>query len=299
MRFILFLLLIISLNTFSQTDSRLAEIDNEIKIALGEENFELASILKKEKALRLELNEAVANSDFNLASSHKEKLDDIERYFNIDKLIIQALDKEDYSLAEKLKAEKNVLLTRINQNWKKEEIDVIALEKEEQPVAVEESITPRYDYFGMKPGRKKSYGSMHLTMGYALIDFDDHDFFVSLKWGLKWYSSNTADSKNRFGFQLNHMQVSFYPFSRTLSFAPMNVGFSALTRFSKSAGFEFNFTGGFNAFVDYGDWSIGFRANPELKFRFGFLAVGLDAAYIFSFDVGHVITSGLSIGVTI
>ena len=176
-----FLILFFCLNlslTFSQEKTRLSEIDNEITIALEKEDFELASVLKKEKELRLEIKVAVSNSNFDLASSTKEKVEDIEKYLALDNLIAQALSREDYSIAEELKVEKSILLTRIDNNWRKDDVVISVIEKEGVPILTEEPIKPKHDYFGVKPGRKKSYGSMDLTMGYALIDFDDHDFFV-------------------------------------------------------------------------------------------------------------------------
>ena len=133
--------------SFSQSEDRIKQIDEEINKAVSNEDYDLAAILKKEKSLRLETKEAVANSNFDLAASNKEKLNDIEKYLSLDELIAFAIDKEDYSKAKLLKSEKLELQNLINSDWKV--VEAVPEEKIiETPITqkTEEVNTPKKAY---------------------------------------------------------------------------------------------------------------------------------------------------------
>ncbi|MCH2231736.1 MAG: hypothetical protein MK105_15485 [Crocinitomicaceae bacterium] len=260
-------LIFVSQISYGQSRDTLV-IQKELNTALDLEDYQLASILKEELTLKRKIYNAISNEDYNKADSLQNLISSL---YN---------EKLEQKPTRSIDSNEDKPMTS-----KGEYSDVPDLKT--------------YDFFADSTGKKRRYGGLDLTSGYSLIDFDEHGFFVSLKWHFQWYGRNSLEKRNRFGIQLNHLQVGFSPLYPMLNIAPLNIGFTNVTRFSKKIGMEFNFTGGTTFNYDYTSWIVGFRGNPELKFRFTVFTFGLDAAYMWDFNDYHIINIGTSIGITL
>lgn len=132
---------------------------------------------------------------------------------------------------------------------------------------------------------------------------------VTLSLGCKWYFG--SNEMYRPGLNLNFLRLGIYPGDNFMIHAGIaNVGFSNIIEFKPGMGLEANFNFGFNVLANlnisgddysyyddyYGDYSdyyddyyddyygfysgdIGIGINPEVKFRFNKLAVGMNYYY--------------------
>lgn len=115
-----FVLLMFPLLTFSQQieKERIQEINKEIAIAVGAQDYEQAAALKKEKELLEQIIEAINNGDYERAARLKNEIakhpkvqiaNTRKRLVEIDNDIKTAVDQGDYELAAELKKQKKDL----------------------------------------------------------------------------------------------------------------------------------------------------------------------------------------------
>jgi hypothetical protein len=112
---------------------------------------------------------------------------------------------------------------------------------------------------------------------------------ISLRIGNKWYFGSRE--KWRPGFQVKWIRLGIYiepnnPESiiiGTKTFSIANVGMVNAFKLSEKSAVEANFTVGPNIELDldYGEIFMGLAFNPEFKFRYNNLAVGLDYTFIY------------------
>lgn len=115
---------------------------------------------------------------------------------------------------------------------------------------------------------------------------------LNLKLSNKWYFNQS--NQWRSGLQVNWLRlgINIDPdnifeslFLGPKILAPLNIGWTNVFRLNDNMGIEANITGGAAMVVDLydgGEFAEGFTINPELKFRFNKLSVGLD--YLFFRD---------------
>lgn len=123
----------------------------------------------------------------------------------------------------------------------------------------------------------------------ALVSEKVDNLAISFRIGSKWYLGERE--KWRPGIQVKWIRLGFYiepdnPESIIIgpkTFSIANVGMVNAFKLSEKSAVEANFTVGPNIELDldYGHLFMGLVFNPEVKFRYNNLAVGLDYTYIF------------------
>lgn len=116
-------------------------------------------------------------------------------------------------------------------------------------------------------------------------------FRMSSKWyfgaGERWRPGLMANWF-RLGIHIDpEDMVSLFIGPKTLS--PLNVGMTNVFKINENMGFEANIASGYNFEInlDYGYIYSGITLNPEVKFRYKKLAVGLDYMRIFEEAIDH------------
>lgn len=117
-------------------------------------------------------------------------------------------------------------------------------------------------------------------------------YSISVRLGNKWYFNQ--NDKWRTGLQVNWFRFGIYIDGENVGeslflgpkmFTPLNIGWTNVLKFTDNIGLEANITGGgnLNIDLDYGEIFTGYTINPEVKFRWNKLAIGLDY-FFFSED---------------
>lgn len=110
-------------------------------------------------------------------------------------------------------------------------------------------------------------------------------YSLSIRLGNKWYFNQ--NDKWRTGLQVNWFRFGIYIDGENVGeslflgpkmLTPLNIGWTNVFKFTDNIGLEVNITGGgnLNIDLDYGGIYTGYTVNPEVKFRWKKLAVGLD-----------------------
>jgi len=226
---ILFIILFLSTVSFSQSEDRIKEIDEEINKAVLNDDYDLAAILKKEKTLRLDTKDAVANSNFDLAASNKEKINDIEYYLSIDDSISLAITKEDYTKAKLLKSEKLKLEKRIKSDCPV--VDTVPEEKiNEIPIIHKtEQINPP----------KKAYVTTFSTNHFGFRGLGTPGY-----WAIDWVQQAPLSNNNGLILE-THFPIGSYYFNSVIMGLQLGVGYKFETDYfspyiSTTFGYDLN-----------------------------------------------------------
>lgn len=240
---------------------------------------------KNAQELKKMQTEAVANENYDLAEKIKKQLDRIEaNKAKIAKLEEEKKDAiliEDYSKAEALENEIEALKSgntaTITKPIKKPSETVVAPTPTPTPISVIPT-TPQ--------PIESSYGSRDFFKnglymdGYAGLASGGGETGIGLAYGLgnKWYFGSSES--HQMGFQARWIRVGIYVMGDEplIHLAPVNVGFINLFKFSESSGMETNLNIGYSLFLNADDEALGggFTFNPEIKYRFKKLSIGMD-----------------------
>lgn len=218
-----------------------------------------------------------------------------------------AITKENYDLADKIKDQlKRIEANKVKINKLEEEKKaailiedydkVIAIDKQIEalkngPITKEEppvKVTPPTAVVPAKvvqPPKNRNYNAPDFFRNGFYIDGylgiasagDFGGVGVAFALGNKWYFGSSESHK--MGFQVRWGRFGVYIGDDIfLQIAPVNVGFINLFKFSESSGMEANFNLGYSLYVvgEDGDLTGGMVFNPEVKYRYKKLSMGLD-----------------------
>ena len=285
----------------------------------------LAQSLAGKNALELKKmqTEAVANENYDLAEKIKKQLLRIEaNKTKIAKLEEEKKDAiliEDYDKAEALENQIEALKsgnTAINEEPIKKAVEPVVAPKPtpvaevaspDAPLAVEMPVTlDEFNFF-------KHGFYLDAMAGLMTATKQDANIGVGVRIGNKWYFGKNESFRS--GFQVRWVKVGLFPLNDLVAhFAPLNVGYTGISKLSSTTALELNFTVGFNmvmgfkqdytyfttqstyeydpllGYSTYKDSQIqrtdsddvlymGILFNPSVKYRYKTFAVGLDIAF--------------------
>jgi hypothetical protein len=243
-KIITLLLCAISLTMLSaqkNADLSLDYLETQQNKAIEKENYDAAAKYKKAITLKSELKNAVANEDWDKAAEIKSELNDIN--FN------GSSRNSDYS-----------------------------------------------DNDGLRSSSDRDFmdGGFFLDgiLGAGLYRVNgvssQPNFEMGFQLGTKWHFGES--DYYRPGIQLTWFRMGFSKSPSDIDFSvhiyPFNVGYASVIGFSDELGLEVNvnFGGGFNFILEQFpydvDIQVGFHVNPNVKFRFGSFAVGVDVSML-------------------
>lgn len=253
----------------SKNKERLDEIDNLIEQAVEAGDYDQAAQLKKEKTIRLDIEKALAD--------------------------------QDYDKAEELKSE----LERMENGQKNEAVREEKVEEKTQESNV------RVAENNSEPSSEKQYIHKHGFAMDILLQFNPGYTGIgpAIQLGNKWYFGH--GSFFRPGLQVLWGRIGFYGMINSVygggiipTIAPVNVGFCGAFSFNNKVGIETNLSmgliltnrptttyvpGGYEydyfydtytyvpGYYDYDtEFGVGFNIGPAVKFRYKYLAIGID-----------------------
>lgn len=199
----------------------------------------------------------------------------------IDSEITKSINNENYERAAKLKKEKDLLIA-IDDAVKNEDYEKASNLKKElnnlksPNYKTEEKEAVNHNSIIMKNGF-----FINGSIGGGTISSNPYGN-IGLEFGNKWYFGN--NKHYRPGIQVTWVNFNFFIPSFTLTLSPVNVGFSNLFEFKQNYGLEVNIDAGYRLFINTtsnttneDDFVHGVCFNPEVKFRYKRLAVGVEA----------------------
>lgn len=222
--------------------------------------------------------DAVTNENYALAEKIKNQLKRIEgNKAKIEKLEEEkksAILIEDYAKAELLENQIEALKNGTTPKVIKKVTPEVAASP--VPTIVPPTPQPIQETYS---SRDADFFKNGLYMdGYAGLAFGggSSGFGLAYAIGNKWYFGSSQS--HQMGFQARWGRVGMYTFNDELliHMAPVNVGFINLFKISESAGIETNFNFGYSIFISEDEVGGGLSWNPEIKYRYKKLSVGLD-----------------------
>lgn len=135
--------------------------------------------------------------------------------------------------------------------------------------------------------------------GVAATDFTDGNLGIGLKFGNVWYFGSSDFWRPGFKTVWFRMAGYFGEDGTTVQGSILNVGFANIIEFKQNFGLEANINFGYNFIHDNNDnykdynqyydddvfWGGGIMINPEIKFRYHILAIGID--FVFSNAINY------------
>ena len=227
------------------------------------------SDIKIEEFVSLQ-KEAADKEDYQLAAKYQKAI-------NFKKAIKEAATAGDYETASQMKKLLNKLVFD-SDTTKENEVGAFGT-KDNSQVADEDQGFNHSDPYIAKSKIFKNGFYLDGLAGFGSINLSP-SISMGLKMGSKWYfgSSHTY----RPGMQLSYFRVDVIPeFSglTSVNFMPVNVGYASVLNFNDKTGIEIN--GNIGLGTSFGsDLIIGFHVNPQAKFRYKVLAIGVDYSII-------------------
>lgn len=253
-----------------------------IFILLSFSSFSQSLTGKSEEQLKTMQKDAVANENYDLAEKIKKQLERVEA--NKDKIKKLEEEKkaailiEDYDKVIELDKQIDALK---NGSVKKDEPAI----KTTTPITPNPIVAPVAPVHVVQQPVSQNYSATKFFKnGFYMDGYLGHasagDFGgvgVAFALGNKWYFGSSESHK--MGFQVRWGRFGIYAGDDIfLQIAPVNIGFINLFKFSESSGMEANFNLGYSLYVvgEDGDLTGGMVFNPEVKYRYKKLSLGLD-----------------------
>ncbi len=250
------------LGTINIAQAQVSGYDAKIKAAVEAGDYDKAAELKEKKAIKIKIDAAVEAGDYDKASQLKQQLNG--EAVSKTKPVITA-PKEAPSVEQKS-------ATVVNK------------------IESEKTIKERRSRL-LKNGL-----NIELLIG-SLRDNYSRNFGASFRIGTTWYFGSSKIWKP--GVRLNFIRFGAYKGSDMLYniddgeyildeyswvlITPASVGFANVIEFGKNIGLEANLNFGASLIGKNSDYTgstyFGVLINPEIKFRLGVLAVGLDYTF--------------------
>ena len=242
------------LGTINIAQAQVSDYDTKIETAVAAGNYDKAAALKEKKAIQKKIDAAVKAGDYDKANELKQQLNG------------EAVSKTKPVITAPKEAP--------------------SVEQKSAPIVKEKR----------KSQLLKNGTNIELLVGLLHeVNELDPSFGVSFRIGNTWYFG--SGDVWRPGIRVNFIRLGLYSGtglgeynSLTNSYyedkavyflvAPINVGFANVIDFGNNIGLELNLNIGtsfiYKSSDYYDDGYLGFQVNPEIKFRAGKFAVGLD-----------------------
>ncbi|MEX2483682.1 MAG: hypothetical protein WED10_03955 [Brumimicrobium sp.] len=259
-------------------------------------SFSQNSNEKRMKELPSLIDKAVENKDYDEASKLQKELD-------IREDLKKAIEEEDYKEATKLREDLYDLESGEYKSDDNEDIDSF-----DDPEQLKKNSVFYFDYtFGgmnIYSYDRTEYVNVYDEQGYMIgteevtQNYKDFVYSMNFKLGHKFYIGS-GSSNLRLGLDLNYMSLNigipslnnnidpqYSSILPNLSFTLPNPGFVATYHMRDDMGLDFQFNAGVMFLLsNYNEVPIpmpGFHLNPQLKFWYKKIAIGLEFVY---FDV--------------
>lgn len=243
--------LMFSLGCHSQSSNqiRLDQLTTEMDAALAKGDYETAAKLKEEKVIRIEIEEAIKNQDFEKAERLRASLD--------------------------------------NSNTETQTSTTISTEQSEKPTKSVKEKAPVSEpdvYSKGVMGKKRGYfiadfSPAGFSTFQAYSTFSTIHYALQIKLGSNFYL-NSNDSKARVGIGVNWISIApmFRSGSALINFSPLKPGFIFGYAINDKIGIDAGFNFGADFLMDpYNEWTVvGLNFNPHLKLILNKFTLGID-----------------------
>ena len=245
----------------NQNKERINELDGLIQQAVDKGDYDKAAILKEEKTIRLDIDKAIAENDFEKAELLKAKL------------------KKLGSNNDESKQEATTVET--NSNDKKEENVETVPQKSEKESSGKPAINSKNIYFymdfGIGAATLDTYYTKYLI---STATASSARLAIDLKIGTKFFF-NSNESKMRIGLDMNWLslnpQLGGYV-APAVNISLVKPGFAFAYSFNEKMGVDAAFNLGTNLFFhpDESIFAAGLNLNPHFKFQISKFCVGFE-----------------------